>query len=121
MRVFKRDQHELATLPLTVAVVVLIVTPMVLEAPNSLAPLAAVVVAVGCAGALLGGQGGRWIAQAVSWTGLLVSGLWLFLASNGFGKGTPWWDDVIEASILAAAFLVAALLLWNPRRVTPGP
>lgn len=59
MRVFKRDQHELATLPLTVAVVVLIVTPMVLEAPNSLAPLATVVVAVGCVGALLGGQGGR--------------------------------------------------------------
>ena len=91
MRVPKRaQQRALAALSLAVAVVVLIVTPMMLDAPNPLAPLAAVVVAVGCGGALLGGQWGKRIALAVSWAGLLVSALWLFLASNGFGKGTPW-------------------------------
>jgi peptidoglycan/LPS O-acetylase OafA/YrhL len=105
----------LAALALAVAVVVLIVAPLLLDAPNPLAPLVAVVVAVGSGGALLGGESGRLVASAVSWTGLLASALWLFLASNGFGKGTPWWDDVIEAAILAAAFLVAAILLRGDR------
>jgi hypothetical protein len=33
------------------------------------------------------------------------------IASDGFGQGTPWWDDMIEAGVLAAAFLVAAILI----------
>lgn len=111
----RRVPALLAALSLAVAIVVLIVTPMILDAPNSLATLAAVIVAVGGGGALLGGQWGRRIALAVSWAGLLVSALWLWLASDGFGKGTPWWDDMVEAVILAAAFLVAALLLWRGR------
>lgn len=117
MLVPKRAQQRawLAAFSLAVAVVVLIVTPMMLDAPNPLAPLAAVVVAVGCGGALLGGHWGKRIALAVSLIGLLVSALWLVFASNGFGTGTPWWDDLIEAGILAAAFLVAAILLWSDR------
>lgn len=117
MLVPKRPQKRaaLAALSLAVAVVVLIVTQMILDAPNPVAPLAAVVVAAGCGGALLGGQWGKRIALTVSWAGLALSALWLVFASNGFGKGTPWWDDLIEAAILAAAFLVAAILLWSDR------
>lgn len=115
MRLPKRAQEKLAALPLAVAAVVLIVTPIVLDAPNPLGPLSAVIVSVGCAGALLGGRWGRRFASAVSWAGLLVSVLWLWLAGDGFGQGIPWWDDVIEAVVLAVAFLVAASLLWRTR------
>ena len=84
--------------------------------PNLPATPAAVIVAIGCAGALLGGRGGRRIALVVSFSGLLLSILWLWFASNGFGKGTPWWDDMVQAGILAAAFLVAAIFLLLARR-----
>jgi hypothetical protein len=117
MLVPKRAQKgaALAALSLAVAAVVLIVTPMVIAAPNPLEPVAAVVVAVGCAGALLGGQWGNRIAVTVSWAGLALSALWLVFATDGFGKGTPWWDDLIEAAVLAAALYVAAILPWSDR------
>lgn len=101
----------IAALPLAVAVVVIVVSPMLLESPNALSTPAALVAAIGCGGALLGGRGGERIALAVSGLGFVVSASWLWLASDGFGKGTPWWDDVVEAAILATAFLVAAVLL----------
>ncbi len=105
-----------AALSLAVAVVVIVVSPMLLDAPNPLSTPAAVIVAVGCGGALLGGRGAEWVALAVSVAGLVLSVLWLWLASDGFGQGTPWWDDIVEAAILAAAFLVALAFLLLARR-----
>ena len=109
-----------AALALSVAVVVIVVTPMLLEASNPLSMPAALVVAIGCGGAVIGGRGGTGIALAVSVVGLVLSALWLWLASSGFGKGTPWWDDMAEAAILAAAFLTAAVVLLIGRRGRSG-
>ena len=100
-----------AALSLAAAVVVIVVSPMILEWPNPLSTPAALIVAVGCGGALLGGRGGESVAFAISVLGLVLSALWLWLASDGFGKGTPWWDDIVEAAILVAAFLVAVVAL----------
>lgn len=89
---------------------------MLLNAPNPLSTPAAVVVAIGCVGAVMGGRGGTWVAYAVSVVGLVLCALWLWQASSGFGKGTPWWDDMVEAAILAAGSLVAAATLLRARR-----
>lgn len=111
----------IAALSLAAAVVVIVVTPMILDWPNPLAAPAALIVALGCGGALLGGRGGELVALVIGALGLALSALWLWLASDGFGKGTPWWDDVVEAAILLVAFLVAvvALLVARQRR-SPG-
>jgi hypothetical protein len=105
-----------AALALLIAVVVIVVTPMLLNAPNPLSTPAAVVVAIGCGGAVIGGRGGTWVALAVSVVGLVLCALWLWQASSGFGKGTPWWDDMVEAAVLVAAFLLAAVVLLLARR-----
>jgi hypothetical protein len=105
-----------AALALAAAVVVIVVTPMILEWPNPLSTPAALIVAIGCGGALLGGRGGELVALTISTLGLVTSALWLWLASDGFGKGTPWWDDIVEAAILVAAFLVAIVFLLLARR-----
>jgi hypothetical protein len=47
---------------------------------------------------------------------LLLTVLWAWAAASGFGKGSPWWDDLIEASVLAVLFLLAAVLLVLGRR-----
>ena len=110
-----------AALSLAAATVVIVVTPMLLDASNPLSMPAAVVVAIGCAGAVIGGRGGAWVALAVSVVGLVLSVLWLWQASSGFGKGTPWWDDILEAATLAAAFLIAAAaVLFARRRGAPS-
>lgn len=109
-----------AAMSLAAAVVVIVVTPMILEWPNPLSTPAALVVAIGCGGALVGGRGDR-VALAISALGLVLSALWLWLASDGFGKGTPWWDDIVEAAVLAAVFLVAVVvLLLAGRRRSPS-
>ena len=110
-----------AALSLAAAVVVILVTPMVLEWPNPLSTPAALIVASGCGGTLLGHRAGELVALVISALGLVLSVLWLWLASDGFGKGTPWWDDIVEAAILVVAFLVAAAaLLLARRRRSPG-
>ena len=109
-----------AALSLAVAVVVIVVAPMLLAAPNPLSMPAALVVAIGCGAAVIGGRGGTWVALAVSVVGLVLSALWLWQASSGFGKGTPWWDDMAEAAILAVAFLMAVVVLVLARR-RPSP
>ena len=38
------------------------------------------------------------------------------LALSGFGLGTPWWDDVVEAVVLAALFAGALIALVLARR-----
>ncbi len=115
-----RTCELIAALALAIAVIVIVVTPVILEAPNSLSTPTAMITGIGCAGALLGGRGGRTTALVVSIAGLLLNILWFLLASGGFGKGTPWVDDMVEAGILAAAFLVAAVLLLIARRSSSG-
>lgn len=111
MRSTRRVLSLLAGLALAVAVIVILVTPTILAAPNSLAAPSALMVAVGCGAALAGGRWGRRIGLAVSACGLILSGLWLLLASDGFGLGAGWVDDMVEAAILVALFLPAAALL----------
>jgi hypothetical protein len=106
-------RNRLAAVALAVASLVLLLAPVVLDAPNPLAPPAAGLVALGALGAWHGGKKGRRIGLAVSAAGLLVSLLWFGLASDGFGQGAAWWDDMLEAGILAAAFLTSVVLLWR--------
>jgi hypothetical protein len=111
-----RILDAVAAVALAVAVVVIVVTPVYLAAPNPLSTPSAVVVAIGGVALLIGGRWGRRIALLVSVAGLVLSGLWYWLATDGFGKGTPWYDDMAEAAILAGAFLVAIVLLVLGRR-----
>jgi hypothetical protein len=90
-----------------IAVIVIVASPIVLAAPNPLSTPSAIVAATGFVGALAGGRWGRRVAVLVGLAGLALSGLWFVFALNGFGKGTPWWDDVVEAGILTVAFLAA--------------
>jgi hypothetical protein len=101
----------LAAVVLVIAVVVIVVTPQILAAPNPLSTPSAFIVAIAAAAALAGGRWGRRIAVGLSAAGLLLSGLWYWFATDGFGKGTPWYDDMAEAAILAAAFLAAIVLV----------
>lgn len=101
----------LAAIVLAIAVVVIVVTPQILAAPNPLSTPSAFIVAIAAAAALAGGRWGRRIAVVLSAAGLLLSVLWYGFATNGFGKGTPWYDDMAEAAILAAAFLAAIVLV----------
>ena len=41
------------------------------------------------------------------------------LALDGFGVGTPWWDDLVEAVVLAAIFAGALIALVLARRAIP--
>lgn len=107
----RRVLSLLAAIALAVGVVVIVVTPQILEAPNALAAPSALVVAIGSGGAGMGGRTGRRVGLAVSVTGLVLSGLWLWLAGDGFGLGAAWVDDMVEAAILVAAFVVATGLL----------
>lgn len=111
-----RIAEVLAAIALSAAVVVIVVTPEILASPNPLSTPSAVIVGVAAAAALVGGRWGRRIAMSLSIAGLVLSGLWYWLATDGFGKGTPWYDDMAEAAILAVAFLVAIVLLELARR-----
>lgn len=113
-------RHRLAALVLGVAIAVLLLAPIMLDAPNPLALLAAAFVALGCWGAWRGDEAGRRSGLAVSAAGFVVSVLWFLLASDGFGKGAAWLDDMVEALILALAFLIAAVLLWLARPPVPA-
>lgn len=115
-----RILEVLAAIALSVAVVVILVTPGILAAPNPLSTPSAFVVAVAAAASLTGERWGRRISLALSVAGLVLSGLWYWLATDGFGKGTPWYDDMAEAAILAVAFLIAIVLLELARRTERG-
>jgi hypothetical protein len=110
----------LAAIALAIAVVVIVVTPQILAAPNPLSTPSAFIVAIAAAAALAGGRWGRRIAVGLSAAGLLLSALWYWLASDGFGTGTPWYDDMAEAAILVVAFLAAIVLLTFARRAARG-
>ena len=101
---------------LAAAVVVIVVTPVYLDSPNMLAPPLAVVVAIGAAAALAGGRSGIRIGLVISVLGLMLSAAWLWVAKDGFGKGVPWVDDMIESAILGGLFLAAIVLLLVARR-----
>lgn len=113
-----RPASLLAAAALGVGVIVIIVTPLYLESPNALAAPSAVVVGIGAAAALAGGRSGIRIGLLISVIGLLLSAAWLWLAKDGFGKGVPWVDDMIEAAILSGIFLAAIILLLIARRGT---
>ena len=105
---------------MVLAGIVLIVTPYLLNAPNAIG------LAVGIVSVLigLGVAGGQLWTVAVVWSaiGLGASVIWALLALSGFGLGTPWWDDVVEAVVLAALFAGALIaLVLARRRATPRP
>jgi len=107
----RRALSLLAALSLAVGVVVIMAAPELLAAPNALAAPSALVVAIGCGGAAFGGTTGRRIGLAVSVAGLVLSGLWLWMATDGFGLGSAWIDDMVEAAILVVTFVVAISFL----------
>ena len=107
----RRALSLLAAIVLAVGAVVIVITPRILEAPNALAAPSALVVAIGSGGAGIGGRTGRRVGLAASVTGLVLSGLWHWLARDGFGLGPAWVDDMVEAAILVVAFVVATGLL----------
>lgn len=111
-----RIAEVLAAIALSAAVVVIVVTPVILAAPNPLSTPSAVIVGVAAAAALVGGRWGRRIASAIAVTGSVLSALWFWVATDGFGKGTPWYDDMAEAAVLAVSFLGAVVLLEAARR-----
>jgi hypothetical protein len=108
-------RDRIAGLLLVAAVAVILIAPVVIGEPNPLAGPAALVAAVGAVCAWSGGSVGRKVSIAICIAGFVFSAVWLGFASSGFGKGVAWWDDMLEAGILAACFLVSAVLLW-PRR-----
>jgi hypothetical protein len=109
--------RAIPALALGFAVAVILAAPEIVGDPNVLAVPSAGVVAIGCIAAFFGGRWTRRTATTISALGLVLTTLWLWLALDGFGKGTPWWDDVIEAAILFVAFLVALLGLFAGRRL----
>ena len=111
-----RIMEVLAAIALSIAVVVIVVTPTILASPNPLSTPSAFIVGVAAAAALIGERWGRRIAFGLSIAGLVLSALWYWFATDGFGKGTPWYDDMAEAAILAVAFLAAVVLLELARR-----
>jgi hypothetical protein len=102
-----------AAVILAAATVVILGAPILLDAPNFLALPAAAFAAWGAIGALFAGKPGRRLALAVSLLGATMSALWGLGASNGFGKGTPWWDDLAEATILLILFAGSAIVLMR--------
>lgn len=99
---------------LGVAGVVLIATPLVLDAPNPFGLLLGLVT-IGVSISVLSAT--RWVGPAAfSAIGLVGCTLWALLALDGFGKGTIWWDDLIEAISLAVLFGGALLALVLSRR-----
>ena len=103
---------------LELAGIVLIVAPFLLNAPNAIG------LEVGIVSVLIGvGVGfGQLRTVAVVWSavGLGASLIWGVLALDGFGVGTPWWDDVVEAVVLASIFAGALItLVLARRRTTP--
>jgi hypothetical protein len=105
---------------LGVAAVVIAVAPTIVGTPNALAAPAALITAIGAAGAVIGYRGGRAVAWVVVIAGLVLDALWLYFASIGFGVGDPWVDDMIEAAILVGAFLLALISLVLARRRRPS-
>ena len=100
------------------ATAIIIGMPILLGAPNFLALPATAFGAVGSIGALIAGKTGRRLALAVSLLGATMSALWALGAVNGFGKGTPWWDDLAEATLLLILFAGSAIVLMRrPRAV----
>jgi Na+/H+ antiporter NhaC len=97
-------------------VVVIIVTPVYLDSPNVLSVPSAMVVGIGAAAALAGGRWAIRIGLLISVLGLMLSAVWLWLAKDGFGKGVPWVDDMMEAGILSGLFLAAIVLLLIAHR-----
>lgn len=111
-----RSASLLAAAALGAGVVVIIVTPVYLDSPNVLSVPSAMVVGIGAAAALAGGRWAIRIGLLISVLGLILSAVWLWLAKDGFGKGVPWVDDMMEAGILSGLFLAAIVLLLIAHR-----
>ena len=111
-----RSASLLAAAALGAGVVVIIVTPVYLDSPNVLSVPSAMVVGIGAAAALAGGRWAIRIGLLISVLGLMLSAVWLWLAKDGFGKGAPWVDDMMEAGILSGLFLAAMVLLLIAHR-----
>ena len=102
---------------LELAGIVMIVAPLVLNAPNADgldAGILSVLMGVGVGFGQL-----RTVALVWSAIGLGASVIWAVLALGGFGVGTPWWDDAIEAVVLTATFAGALIALVLARRAIP--
>ena len=112
----RRFASLLAAAALVTCVVVIIVTPVYLDSPNVLSTPSALVVGIGAAAAFAGGRSGIRIGLLISVVGLVSSVAWLWLAMDGFGKGAPWVDDMIEAGVLSGLFIAAIALLVIARR-----
>jgi hypothetical protein len=110
------QRQRLVALLLGAAAIVLVMAPALVGDPNPLAFPAAMVVAAAAAVGVMGGIRARRFVLAVAVGGAALSALWLWGASNGFGKGVPWWDDLAEAGILVAIFLAASLFLAQSMR-----
>ena len=95
----------------------LIVAPYLLNAPNAIG------LEVGIVSVLMGVGVGfgqlRTVALVWSAVGLGASLIWAVFALDGFGVGTPWWDDLVEAVVLAAIFAGALIALVKARRAIP--
>jgi len=111
-----RSASLLAAAALGAGVVVIIVTPAYLDSPNVLSVPSAMVVGIGAAAALAGGRWAIRIGLLISVLGLTLSAVWLWLAKDGFGKGAPWVDHMMEAGILSGLFLAAIVLLLIAHR-----
>ena len=108
----------MAAAALATGLVVIIVTPVYLDAPNVLSAPSAAIVGIGAAAAFAAGSRGIRIGLLISVLGLMLSAAWLWLAIDGFGKGVQWVDDMIEAGILSGLFIAAIALLLIARRGT---
>jgi hypothetical protein len=105
----RRGAKVIAAGLLIVAGLVLVMAPLILNAPNP--PGTALGVATVVVGMVLAVSRLRTLPAIWSAVGFAGSVLWALLALGGFGQGTVWWDDVIEASVLAVLFGGALFLL----------
>ena len=113
----QRRYRTLAAGLLVLAGIFLIATPYLLGGPNAIGlALGVVSLSIG-----IGLGAGHLSTVALVWSalGLSASVIWAALALDGFGVGSPWWDDVLEAVVLAAIFAGASITLILARRATP--
>ena len=113
----QRTYRTVAAGLLVLAGIVLTVTPYLVDAPNPIGLVLGIVsVLIG-----LGVRAGRLRTVAFVWSavGLGASLLWAAFALDGFGQGTPWLDDVVEAVALAAIYGGTLITLVFASRATP--
>jgi hypothetical protein len=114
----QRRYRTLAAGHLVFAGIVLIATPYLLGVPNAIG------LALGVLSVLIGlGYGAGHLSTAArAWSAVALgaSVIWAALALEGGGLGSPWWDDVIEAVVLAAIFAGTLITLLLARGATSG-